>query len=161
MFRSAAASIAPVALSLFWIGATSPALAAEPSERPVWRPATARDVAATPPAPHPMPERARADVAPVASGQWAQIDPITNEIIPGPMPLDARPPLLPLRVAAPMLLRESPLGYLYVDTSDYRSVTTVRFDANGRLHTHCAVPAHGHEMPQGFTADSSLGQDPR
>jgi hypothetical protein len=82
-------------------------------------------------------------VTPIASTQWIRIDPATGVILPDATPTTQRAPLLQTP-AAPMRLRESSKGHLYIETRGYRSVMTMSLDEDGAQHAACGDPRHAH-----------------
>jgi hypothetical protein len=130
------------AASLLLLALASAPQAAEPLDREALRPATARDLE-LPVAPlRELPASAR--IAPPASAaQWIRIDPATGAILPGATPTTPRVPLLQT-TAAPMRLRASSKGHLYIETRGYRSVMTMTLDEDGALHAACGDPRHAH-----------------
>jgi hypothetical protein len=126
----------------------------EPSRR--WRPATAADLpvgtpivaagAAPAPSASGVMPASIPGVAPVpSSGSDAQrvhIDPATGAIVPMPAAAAATESSGP--PAAPMTLRRSAKGFLYVDTSSYLHTATATLDADGKPHVDCDDPQHAH-----------------
>jgi hypothetical protein len=130
------------AASLLLLVAVSAPRAAEPLDRDALRPATARDLE-LPVAPLRTLPAAPRIVTPIASTQWIRIDPATGVILPDATPTTQRAPLLQTP-AAPMRLRESSKGHLYIETRGYRSVMTMSLDEDGAQHAACGDPRHAH-----------------
>lgn len=118
----------------------------EPSRR--WRPATAADLPVDTPiaAAITAPAAPESRVEPVSSSstdaQRVHIDPATGAIVP--MPAGTATTDANEATAAPMTLRRSAKGFLYVDTSGYLHTATVTLDADGKPHVDCKEPEHTH-----------------
>ncbi len=118
----------------------------EPSRR--WRPATAADLPVGTPiaAAGVAPASSASPVEPASSSrsdaQRVHIDPVTGAIVP--MPAGTATTEANAAAAAPMTLRRSAKGFLYVDTSSYLHTATATLDADGKPHLDCEDPQHAH-----------------